>query len=68
MDSDSLNSSGWAMVLPLYNGEVLRVGAVSCLGAACIDGLGFFQVLLVSFSKGPGCLPMYSTLCASSPH
>ena len=31
-------------------------GAVSCLDAVCMDGWGFLQVLLVSFSKGLGCL------------
>ena len=35
------NGSGYAMVLPSYDGEVLRVSAVSCLGAASMKGWGF---------------------------
>ena len=38
-----------AMVVPPYNGKVLRVSAVSCLDAVCISGWGFLQVLFVSF-------------------
>ena len=45
------------MVLPLYDIDVLRAGAVSHLGAVHMDGWGFLQVLLVSLSKGPGFLP-----------
>ena len=49
--------SGYAMVLPPYDVEVLRCGIVSSLGPVCMDGTEFLQVFLTPFPQGPKCFP-----------
>ena len=44
------------MVLPSYDGEVIRVCTVSWLVAVSINGWGFLQVHFIYLSKGPACL------------
>ena len=48
------------MVLPPYDAEVILYGVVSSLGAVCMDGRGFLQVLLVPFPKGPRLIQLIS--------
>ena len=52
-----LDGSGLPLVLHAYDVETGFCGAVSCLLYVQMDGGGLFKVLLVSLSKGPGCLP-----------
>ena len=56
------------MVLPPYDVEVLRRGNVTSLGALCMDGREFLQVLLVSSPRVLVVSPMYSSSHVSSPH
>ena len=48
--------------------EVIVTGGVACLVAVMMNGWGGLQVLSVSFTKGPGGFPIYSSSQPSSPH
>ena len=50
-----LYSPGQGMVLPPSDVKVVRCGVVYSLGAVCMDGRGFLEVLPVPFPQGPGC-------------
>ena len=45
------------MPLPPYYLEVVMIGGVACLAAVVMNRCGGLQVLLVSFTKGPGGFP-----------
>ena len=51
-----LDGFGKVMVFPSYNGECIRVGAMSWNVAMSKDGGGFFDMSFISLPKGPGCL------------
>ena len=52
------------MVLSPYDFEVVWGGVMPYLSAMLMDGLGFLQVFIESFSKGPGGLPyVYIIIC-----
>ena len=54
--------------LPPYYFEVTVTDGVVGLNVVMMNGLGVLQVLFVSFTKGPGGSPMYSSSQPRSPH
>ena len=57
MKMNSLMVLACPWVLPAYDVEAGVCDVVSCLLYVCMDGRWLFKVFLVSFPKGPGCVP-----------
>ena len=55
------------MPLPPYYLEVILVCGMACLAAVMMNGRGGFQVLFVSFIKGPGGFPYVPLITAYVP-
>ena len=63
-----LYNPGQAMVLPPKDVKVVRCGVVYNLGAVCMDGRWFLEMLPVPFPWDPGCFIYVLLIASTFPH